>query len=69
MTFRQLFSPCLFGHAPDPLTVVRGKVMRHECRRCCADLGAVLKGQRFKARKLLKLVRKPVLKISDRKVG
>ncbi len=44
-------SPCLFSHAPDPMIVVDGKVMRFECRRCGEDLGVVLAGQRYKARR------------------
>ena len=49
MTWRtRLCSPCLFGHAAHPLlTMVRG-VAHHECRRCQADLGAVLGAKRQK---------------------
>ena len=49
MTWRtRLCSPCLFGHAAHPLlTMVRG-VAHHECRRCQADLGAVLGAVRVK---------------------
>ncbi len=48
------FSNCLFGHAPNPLLVIVKGITRYECRRCCADLGAVLAGQTFKARKVKK---------------
>jgi len=52
MSLSRLFSACLFGHADDPVIVMDGKTMRHECRRCQADLGIVLAGQKFRARKL-----------------
>ncbi len=52
MNLRVLLSPCLLGHATDPLTVVVGKAMHYECRRCQADLGPVLAGQKFKARRV-----------------
>jgi hypothetical protein len=37
-----LFSHCLFGHAEHPLTTVQNGVAHWECRRCAADLGAIL---------------------------
>jgi hypothetical protein len=49
-----IFSPCFFGHADDPLKVVRGKALHFECRRCGQDLGIVLPKQKFKARKRVK---------------
>lgn len=55
MTLSRLFSSCCFSHADDPLIVMRGKQMRWECRRCQTDLGEVLAGQHYKARKPVKL--------------
>ena len=52
MNLRVLLSPCLLGHAADPLIVMRGKQARFECRRCQSDLGPVLAGQKFKARRV-----------------
>ena len=52
MSWRRLFTSCLFGHSPDPLMVLRGKVMHHECRRCQADLGAVLPDLTFHGRRV-----------------
>ena len=49
-----LFSACLFGHPSDPVIVRVDGVTRFECRRCQADLGAILSGQKFKARKQAK---------------
>ena len=47
----RLMSPCLlFGHTY-PVIVMQGKVMRHICDRCHADLGIVLAGQVYRARK------------------
>lgn len=44
----------VFGHASEPLTIVRviktRTVLFHECRRC-GEQREVLKGQKFKARK------------------
>lgn len=51
MSWRRLFTSCLFGHSPDPLMVLRGKAMHHECRRCLADLGPVLPDLAFNGRK------------------
>ena len=45
------FSSCLFGHASDPVLVIVKGVTRWECRRCQADLGAVLPGQKYRSRK------------------
>jgi hypothetical protein len=52
MTLGQLFSPCVFGHASDPVFVVQGNQMRHACRRCLADLGEVLPKKVKKPKKL-----------------
>jgi len=59
MNLSRLFSPCLFAHvegvkdfqrnAAGVITKPRKLVMR--CLRCQADLGAVLPGQRFTARR------------------
>jgi hypothetical protein len=57
MNWSRLFSPCPFGHADNPVMVLRGRKMHHECRRCQADLGEVLAGQKFKRRKVKKLAR------------
>ena len=47
-----IFHPCfLIGHQGDPLIMRRGNQLVKECRRCQANLGPVLKGQKFKARK------------------
>ena len=66
MNWRSLLSPCLFNHARDPLIVMRGTESRFECRRCCADLGPVLAGQRFRSRKVkrIKQASAKVLKIA-----
>jgi hypothetical protein len=48
------FSPCFFGH-DEPLKEMSGKVFRFKCPRCLADLGPVLEGQKYKARKEKKL--------------
>jgi hypothetical protein len=55
MTLGQLFSPCVFGHASDPVFVVQDHVMRYACRRCLADLGEVLPNQVYRARKVPKV--------------
>ena len=49
-----LFSPCfLIGHV-EPMKVLHGKALHFECARCGSDLGEVLKGQRFRERKVPK---------------
>jgi hypothetical protein len=53
MTWARLFSPCWLGHEA-PIKVLRGKVLSFECSRCCADLGPVLPGQRYRPRKVKK---------------
>ena len=45
------FHVCAFGHASDPIKILRKGVLHFECVRCQANLGPVLKGQKFKARK------------------
>lgn len=59
---------CLFGHASDPLIVLRGKVMHHECRNCQADLGVVLPDQvlkvkTVKVKRVTKRKPKPLAKV------
>ena len=59
MNWKRLFSACWFGHA-DPIKDFRwtkdGAIapplqLVHRCPACQADLGVILKGQKFKARK------------------
>lgn len=47
------FSPCLvIGHSEEQIKVLRGDKLHLECSRCQADLGEVLPGQKFTARKV-----------------
>jgi hypothetical protein len=53
-------SPCFFIGHDDPIKVLKRSTLHFECLRCGADLGEVLKGQKFIARKpvpALRLVR------------
>lgn len=64
---RRLFSACAFGHG-EPLKIMRDGQLHFECSQCQADLGVVLAGQKYRARrvrvkklksaKVLKLARK-----------
>ena len=57
---RRLVSPCFFIGHDEPIKAVKGSTLHFECWRCGADLGIVLEGQTFKARKpeqTLQLVR------------
>lgn len=42
VTLTQLFSPCLLGHADDPLRTRHDGVLHWECRRCGQLLQPVL---------------------------
>lgn len=42
VTLTQLFSPCLLGHADDPLRTRHDGVLHWECRRCGQRLAAIL---------------------------
>jgi hypothetical protein len=53
MTWARLFSPCWLGHE-EPIKVLRGRVLSFECPQCCSDLGPVLPGQHYRARKVKK---------------
>ena len=46
----RLLSECWFSHE-DPIKVLKGKKLHLQCPKCHADLGIVLKGQRFRERK------------------
>ena len=48
---RRITSPCFFIGHDDPIKVLKRSHLHFECSRCGADLGIVLKGQKFKARK------------------
>lgn len=63
-----LFSPCLFGHDPHPIKVMVGKVLHLGCFKCGADLGPVLPGQQYRARKIKK-GKKVAAVLKLRKVG
>lgn len=52
-----VMSPCAFLGHEEPIKVVSGKVLSFQCPRCQADMGRVLKGQKFKARKPAKKLR------------
>lgn len=56
MTWRswltQLMSPCAFRGHEEPIKVVSGKTLSFQCPRCQVDLGRVLKGQKFRERKV-----------------
>ncbi len=54
-----LFSPCVFGHASDPLIVLIKGVTHWEGRRCHQDLGIVLAGQKYRARRVKKPKKQP----------
>ena len=57
---RRISSPCFFIGHDDPIKMLKRSILHFECTRCGADLGIVLKGQKFKARrptKTLRLVR------------
>lgn len=71
MNLSRLFSACFFGHADDPVIVMDGKTMHYACRRCQADMGVVLAGQKFKARRLRPRKRPSakVLRMAKREVG
>ena len=62
MTWARLFSPCWLGHA-EPIKVLRGRVLHMECPECCMDLGAVLPGQRYRARREKKLKPRRLAKV------
>lgn len=51
MTFRDLFSLCVFGHQSDPVMVVHQGKMRFECRRCQQVIHVPLAKQKLKVRK------------------
>ena len=63
----RLFSSCWFGHGSDPHRVIKGKTLHFQCEHCMADLGPVLKGQKFKARKV-KVPKRPADVLRIRKV-
>ena len=48
---RRIMSPCFFIGHDDPIKVLKRAKLHFECPRCGLDLGIVLKGQKFKARK------------------
>lgn len=57
---RLITSPCFFSGHDHPIKVLGRSTLHFECPRCGEDLGEVLKGQTFKARKpaeTLRLVR------------
>jgi hypothetical protein len=54
---RRIMSPCFFIGHDDPIKVLRRSHLHFECLRCGEDLGIVLKGQKFKARKPTKTLR------------
>lgn len=55
MIFGHFFRDCLFGwHASDPLKVWHKGKLHFECVRCGADLGVILKGQKFRKRQEIK---------------
>lgn len=64
-----LFSSCLFSHASDPVLVIVKGVTRWECRRCQADLGEVLAGQSYKARKAKKAKKRATVLTLKRRTG
>ena len=69
---RHLFRSCWFSHASDPVIVMHGTVMHFACRSCQADLGAVLPGQTFKARRVPKPKKRKsadVIRMAKRKAG
>ena len=65
MNLLALFGACVFGHARDPLIVMHGKVMTHECRRCQMNLGPVLAGQLLKVKKIKKAKRQKLKLVAD----
>ena len=62
MTWAWLLSPCFFGHA-EPVKVLHGKALHFACERCQADLGIVLPGQMYKARKVKKARKKKAAEV------
>ncbi len=54
---RRIMSPCFFIGHDDPIKVLKRSHLHFECLRCGEDLGIVLKGQKFKARKQTKTLR------------
>lgn len=69
MNLARWWSPCWFGHA-EPIKSLVGKAMHFTCPTCCADLGEVLAGQKFKARKPAKVKKRKsaeVLTLAGRK--
>jgi hypothetical protein len=46
MTWKQLFSPCAFGHEEYPVMVRVNGETKWECRSCMADLGPILRQQK-----------------------
>jgi hypothetical protein len=48
---RRLMSPCFFIGHDEPIKVLQRSELHFECARCGVDLGVVLKGQQFRARK------------------
>ena len=55
MKLSNLFSSCVFRHDRDPLFVLVEGVTHFQCSRCQADLGPVLAGQKYRARKVPKV--------------
>ena len=51
---RRIMRPCFFIGHDDPIKVLKRSHLHFECARCGADLGIVLKGQKFRARKSAK---------------
>ena len=54
---RPIMSPCFFIGHDEPIKILKRSTLHFECMRCGADLGIVLKGQKFKARKPAKGLR------------
>lgn len=52
----RLCGPCYFSHG-DTVKVLHGKTLHLQCARCHADLGEVLAGQKYRARKVKKAKR------------
>ena len=48
---RRITSPCFFIGHDDPIKVLNRSTLHFECPRCGEDIGEVLKGQTFKARR------------------
>lgn len=67
--FRRLLSSCAFGHG-EPLKIMRDGQLHFECSQCQADLGVVLAGQKYRARRVRvkKLKSAKVLRIAKQRV-